>query len=98
MVANIFHIIIDALRPLTTSEMAMALGIQSRRASQPFAGFKIAEDRLAKTISDLCGLFVFINDSKIYLIHQTAKEFLLQRGLEPVMDAWRHSLNRSNPR
>ena len=95
VVTHIFHIIVGARRPLTTSEMAMALGILRRRGPQSFTEFKIAENRLKGLIRDLCGLFVFINHSKIYLIHQTAKEFLVQRGLEEVTGLWRHSLNPS---
>jgi Ankyrin repeats (3 copies)/NACHT domain len=95
VVTHIFHIIVGARRPLTTSEMAISLGILRRRGAQSVAEFKIAEDRLRGTIRDLCGLFFFINHSKIYLIHQTAKEFLVQRGLEEVTGLWRHSLDPS---
>jgi ankyrin repeat protein len=95
VVTQIFHIIIGARRPLTTSEMAMALGILRRRGAQSLAEFKIAEDRLKGTIRDLCGLFIYINRSTIYLIHQTAKEFLVQRGLEEATGLWRHSLDPS---
>ena len=36
------------------------------------------EERFRVTLRDLCGLFVVIIDAKIYLLHQTAKEFLVQ--------------------
>jgi NACHT domain/Ankyrin repeats (many copies)/Ankyrin repeats (3 copies) len=95
-VIQIFHIILGARRPLTTSEMAIALGILRRRGTEPFAKFTITEDRLKKSIRDLCGLFIFINHSKIYLIHQTAKEFLVQREFIKVVGGlWRHSLKLS---
>ena len=94
-VTQIFHIIIGARRPLTTDEMAMALGIHRRRGEQPFVEFKIIESRLRRKMCDLCGLFVFINRSKIYLIHQTAKEFLIKKAIAPVTDIWRYSLNSS---
>jgi len=50
------------------------------------------------TIRDLCGLFVSIRDSRIYLIHQTAKEFLLAYWTDAPSDcvlesSWRHSLH-----
>lgn len=91
-VTQILHIITGARRPLTTDEMAMALGIHRRRGVQPFVEFKITESRLRRKVCDLCGLFVFINHSKIYLIHQTAKEFLVLKGFGPITNAWRHSL------
>ena len=97
IVAQIFHIIIGAHRPLTTSEMAMALGIHRRKGSQAFQDFKITEGRLEKKLRDLCGLFVFINHSKIYFIHQTAKEFLLQTETELMTNVWRHTINPREP-
>jgi hypothetical protein len=36
------------------------------------------EERFQESLRDLCGLFVGIVDKKIYLFHQTAREFLLQ--------------------
>jgi hypothetical protein len=77
VITYIFYIIVGARRPLTTSEMAVALGILRRRDRQPFTKFKIVEGRLIGLIRDLYGLFVFISHAKIYLTHQTAKEFLL---------------------
>lgn len=95
LVAQIFHIIIGARRPLTISEMSMALSIHRRKGLELFAKFKIADGRLHRKIRDLCGFFIFINHLKIYFIHQTAKEFLLQERFEPMTGCWRHSLNPS---
>jgi hypothetical protein len=78
-VRKIFQIIVGARRPLTTQEMAMALGIALSPRSQTAAEAGIIPERLARRIRQLCGLFVFINNSKIYLIHQTAREFLISR-------------------
>lgn len=33
-------------------------------------------------IRAMCGLFLSIVDSKVYLIHQTAKEFLIPENLD----------------
>jgi ankyrin repeat protein len=78
-VRKILQIIVGARRPLTTQEMAMALGIALSPRSQTAAEAGINPARLAKRIRQLCGLFVFINNSKLYLIHQTAREFLINR-------------------
>jgi ankyrin repeat protein len=91
-VIQIFHIIIGARRPLTTGEMAMALGMLLRKDLQPFTKFRIAESHLRIIIRDLCGLFVFISHSKIYFIHQTAREFLLKKVSGEATSLWRHSL------
>jgi ankyrin repeat protein len=76
-VRKILQIIVGARRPLTTHEMAMALGIALSPRSQTAAEAGINSAILAKRIRQLCGLFVFINNSKIYLIHQTARKFLI---------------------
>jgi ankyrin repeat protein len=78
-VRKILQIIVGARRPLTTQEMAMALGIALYPESRSAAKAGIDPVRLARKIRQLCGLFVFINNSKIYLIHQTAREFLIRR-------------------
>jgi ankyrin repeat protein len=79
IVKTILHIIVGARRPLTIVEMAMALGVatapHARRAEE--AGLE--PEGLRERIRRLCGLFVFIKDSRIYLIHQTAREFLINR-------------------
>jgi hypothetical protein len=56
--------------------MKIALGVENEHTSyralesdlENDAGFEI-------TIKNLCGLFVIVVDNKVYLIHQTAKEF-----------------------
>ncbi|KAN0085322.1 Ankyrin repeat-containing domain protein [Elaphomyces granulatus] len=75
-VKNILQIVVAARRPLTVQEMAVALGIAS---TQPKSVDKVKFDPiwLENNIRYWCGLFVFINHSRIHLIHQTAKEFLI---------------------
>jgi hypothetical protein len=78
-VKKILEIIVAARRPLTIGEMAMALGIATS------SEFRTAKDSMLDPIGfdsklrQWCGLFVFVNNSKIYLIHQTAREFLIQK-------------------
>lgn len=76
-VTKILQIIIAARRPLTTQEMAMALGIATSPESRTAAEAEIDPGRLERYLRHWCGLFVFTNKSKIYLIHQTAREFLI---------------------
>lgn len=75
-VRKILQIIVGARRPLYVSKMAMALGVATS-SCQTAAQAGINTEGLDKKIRQLCGLFIFINDSKIYLIHQTAREFLI---------------------
>lgn len=76
---KILHIIVGARRPLKIAEMAIALGLATQPNVQFFAEVEIDKSHLEALIRRLCGLFVFINHSRIYLIHQTAKEFLVQK-------------------
>ncbi|EED17250.1 ankyrin repeat containing protein [Talaromyces stipitatus ATCC 10500] len=72
----VLRIIVGARRPLTVGEMAMALGLATSRNAKIASEACLKVNRLDEKIRRLCGLFVFIKDSKIYLIHQTAREFL----------------------
>lgn len=76
---KLLHIVVIARRPLALEEMNLALALQSNHRF-----YKDLEqrptDRFRKYVRDLCGLFVNIKDGKIYLLHQTAKEFLVPRG------------------
>jgi ankyrin repeat protein len=76
---KILQIIVAARRPLTTAEMAMALGIATSPRARIAAKAGLELLQIDKKLRRLCGLFVFINNSKIYLIHQTAREFLLKK-------------------
>ncbi|GFF25367.1 isoform 2 of ankyrin repeat domain-containing protein 50 [Aspergillus udagawae] len=86
-VKKILQIIVGARRPLTTQEMAMALGVALSPETRIAAKAGIDPGLLAKRIREFCGLFVFINDSKIYLIHQTAREFLINRDSASILDS-----------
>ncbi|KAJ5256527.1 hypothetical protein N7478_012631 [Penicillium angulare] len=79
-VRKILQIIVAARRPLTTAEMAMALGIAISPESRTATKARLESSQIDKKLRRLCGLFVFINNSKIYLIHQTAREFLLKKS------------------
>ncbi|KAK2594031.1 hypothetical protein QQS21_008250 [Conoideocrella luteorostrata] len=81
-VRTILRIIVGARRPLTIEEMAMALGLAKSPGSRAAAKCSLNPKGLDTKIRRLCGLFVFINNSRVYLIHQTAREFLLTHEQE----------------
>lgn len=97
---KLLHIVVAAIRPLTIIEINVALSIQDGNKSlddcdlEPDASFR-------DTVRKLCGLFVRIQDSKVYLIHQTAKVFLLYKesanqtinNVDSGLTFWKHSLN-----
>ena len=57
-----------------------------------------SQDWFRENIRDICGLFVTIIESRVYLLHQTAKEFLIQNDQEIRHKSahgglkWKHSL------
>lgn len=91
LVKKILRIIVGARRPLSISDMAVALGVaQTPKGSR--LDLSVGAQWLQVHLRDWCGLFVFINHEKLYLIHQTAKEFLIATG--PILNdsAWSHCL------
>ncbi|KAJ5938081.1 hypothetical protein N7454_004423 [Penicillium verhagenii] len=78
-VKKMLQIIVAARRPLSIEEMGMALGIALYPQSKSQAEAGLDTTNLGAKLRRLCGLFIFINaDRNIYLIHQTAREFLIR--------------------
>jgi Ankyrin repeats (3 copies)/NACHT domain len=94
-VKAILQIVVGARRPLTISEMALALDIATSSHLQSAIKFSINKDHLEQNIRHWCGLFIFINYSKIYLIYQTAREFLIcENGV--IRTGWKHCFRRAD--
>ncbi|KAJ9607047.1 hypothetical protein H2200_008119 [Cladophialophora chaetospira] len=93
-VKMILHIVVGARRPLHVEEMAIALGIATSSHSKSLHKSKLDPGRLENNVRDWCGLFVFIDHGRIFLIHQTAKEFLLKEsGCTASPSRWKNCLN-----
>lgn len=103
---QLLHIIVVAARPLALQEMNIALAIsevlETGKTCQSFDELDLEpEASFREKVRNLCGLFVTIIDSKIYLIHQTAKEFLVSKNVASIStnpvnscsEVWKHSLN-----
>ncbi|KAF4549922.1 Phosphorylase-like protein 2 [Elsinoe fawcettii] len=78
---TVLSIVTAAFRPLSSREMAHALGLatlpDASRAAQAVIDVAILPER----IRDCCKYFVFLDArSDVHLIHQSAKEFLLGEG------------------
>ncbi len=94
---KLLHIVLAAQRPFTLQEMNTALAITEDCASADDLELE-PEPTFRETVRELCGLFINVSDSKIYLIHQTAREFLLAPNLETkpaynVKDNWMNSMD-----
>lgn len=90
---KLLYIVVGAERPLTLKEMNIALNI-----SKCYDGshtFKIIELEdpvtFADKIRNICGLFLHVSDSRVCLMHQTAKELLVRKSTISTSD-WKRSL------
>ena len=93
LATKLLHIIVGAEAALTLEELNVAMAIEDESKC-----YKDLELESAKAfelrIKIICGLFIYIDRSRVFLIHQTAKEFLEwnQQVSEPPADVWQHSL------
>ncbi|KAI9888492.1 MAG: hypothetical protein M1814_006883 [Vezdaea aestivalis] len=92
--ARILHIVVGAVRPLSLKEMNVALFIKSDDRELNDLNLEPVIN-LANAIRNLGGLFVKIVNSRIYLIHQTARAFLIKtdQHVSSESNLWRHSLS-----
>ena len=77
VIRTIFKIMVGAYRPLTIEEMAVALAVKRALDSSSNSPLRINVRHLESQIRHWCALFVFIDNSLVHFIHQTAKEFLI---------------------
>ncbi|KAF9885862.1 hypothetical protein FE257_012334 [Aspergillus nanangensis] len=89
---KLLEIVVGAVRPLSLQEMNLALALEEHHCSLSELTLE-PDGRFRETIPGICGLFVTIVDSKVYLLHQTAREFLIQEATERTPKFhWRHSV------
>ena len=75
---KILKIVVAARRPLTLSEMDLALATDATLSVYDDIQL-YGDDYTATHIRHTCGLFVKIVDSEIFLIHSTARSYLLNQ-------------------
>jgi ankyrin repeat protein len=83
-------IVIAAVRPLTLREMNIALNVEDGCNSYGELDLE-KEQNFETVVKNLCGLFVSVIDGKVYLIHQTAKEFLVAKN-GAASSGWKYSI------
>ena len=99
---KLLHIVLAAVRPLTLREVNIALNLEEGQKSYEDVEL-IPDTSLQSHIKNVCGLMLTVYDSKLYLLHQTAKEFLvaswdhhpIERHLDFRLGAWKHSMEPS---
>jgi hypothetical protein len=94
MVRKALSIILAASRPLTLSEMKVAVNIDD--TSQSIHDLDLEDDEDFKTrLRSWCGLFVSIHQRSIYFLHQTPREFLADLASPTTISSelhWHHSI------
>jgi hypothetical protein len=89
---RLLHIVLAARRPLTTEEMNVAFHIKENMRSIP--DLDLEADAHFKRIRDLCGLFITIVGDEAFLIHQTAREYLVRlEACTGHKSIWKHSFS-----
>ncbi|TVY19242.1 Vegetative incompatibility protein HET-E-1 [Lachnellula arida] len=74
---KLLNIVCAAVEPLSVNELSIAMLI--RESDRSYTDLEIYSTEFSKRwIRNLCGLFVSVIDGRVYLLHQTAKEFLLE--------------------
>jgi hypothetical protein len=97
---RLLHVITGAMRPLAVAETRIVLAIDGQ--SHSFADLNPEDLKFfEKLIRNRCGHFIKISEGKIFLIHQTAKDFLIRvdgmsetadRTKEDPQTSWKHSI------
>ena len=90
---KVLQIVLVASRPLTVDEIDVALHVKENTSSYNNLELE-GRSRLEDILPTRCGLMISIIQSKVYFIHQTVKEFLLNTtGVEPPRRrTWQKSL------
>ncbi|XXG98724.1 hypothetical protein Hte_005053 [Hypoxylon texense] len=74
----LLNLILAAYRPLSLQEMNIAINVRDRQGAYSTDDLNMVSDEAFRNwMLDACGFFVTVYDNKVFLIHQTAKEFLL---------------------
>ncbi|KAH8591314.1 hypothetical protein B0O99DRAFT_719265, partial [Bisporella sp. PMI_857] len=81
--AHILRWVVMAVRPLTLSELGIAIGA---RASIGFCCDDVTRDQVS-----YCGNFLTIKDNEVGLVHQSAKDYFLRKtgGLDHELECFR---------
>ncbi|KAL6886925.1 hypothetical protein GGI43DRAFT_273204 [Trichoderma evansii] len=96
IVQKVLSILLAASRPLTLSEMNIAINLA--KTSQAIYDLVLEDADIFKSrIRSLCGLFISVYNNKIYFLHQTARDFLLAKSSSPAIIplslSWQHSIS-----
>ncbi|KAJ4863764.1 ankyrin repeats (3 copies) domain-containing protein [Trichoderma breve] len=91
-----------ATRPLTLAEANFALTLATAEPEHRFESHAILQDELwslnnvKDDLINLCGLFIRVDDGKLYFIHPTAREFLVHPQRQGEWQGRFHDMSKSH--
>jgi hypothetical protein len=98
---RMLRLVVAAARPLSLQEMSIAMEIRHEEVTRSDIS-QAMKHPFENYVKSLCGNFLRIIHGKVYLVHQTARRFLLKhktkRSLATTAKQKTGSLNSNNPR
>ncbi|KAJ5494606.1 hypothetical protein N7463_010693 [Penicillium fimorum] len=91
---KLLQIIVAATRPLHLNEIGVALAITEE--TQCYEDLELQRgEQLAIAVQNIRGPFIQIVDGSVFLIHQSAKDFLvsLSDEVSPIQCSWKYSIS-----
>ncbi len=92
---KLLQCIIVARKTLTVRDLNVAFGVWHDCTSYSTLDLEPG-DSFSSTLKQICGHFVIVHDNRVYLIHQTAREFLIRLENSQLASApgkaWQHSI------
>ena len=94
---DLLQLVVAATRPLSVTELniALPLRLHDPRSHQTFVDEELEpDDQFKTTIRNWCGLFLTVVDNLVYLLHQTAREFLIAKQSDNInaSTGWKNSI------
>ncbi|KAL6915563.1 hypothetical protein FSST1_007058 [Fusarium sambucinum] len=75
---KLLELILAAARPLTLEELNVAMAVTPQQASFKELEFNL-KSSVENHLKNVCGHFIRVIHSRVFLVHQTAREYLLQQ-------------------
>ncbi|KGO64718.1 hypothetical protein PITC_052630 [Penicillium italicum] len=91
---KLLQIIVTATRPLSLDEVGVAMALTDE--TQCYEDLELQRgEQLAIAVRNTCGLFIHIVDGMVFLIHQSAKDFLVSPSdqVSPIESSWKYSIS-----
>ena len=104
---QLLHLVLGAKRPLSLVEMSIALAFDDKKSWDGLVldfslGLEKKDEKIKADIENICPFLVNVVEDKVYLLHHTMREFLVQsdslatkKGEKPglVANSWQFSFH-----